>query len=145
MMIHNPNDADLYYQAGLLEEQQGRWDQALMDYQTAIRLTPELVEAYYRAGLVAERVGETYYLGKSRVVNGPQRQYAITVYRIAVQLNPEFADAYFRLGLTLLMAGELRQASETCQQLYRLDPHSERTLQLVQAIYDRYQAQPRQR
>lgn len=138
-IAQTPNDPDLYYQAGLLEEQQGRWDQALKDYQTAVQLDPEFLDAHYHAGLVWEQMGEMYYLGKSRVVTGPQRRKAIEAYLTTIRINPEFADGYYRLGLAYLMGGELRQASAACQELYRLEPDSRRTRQLVQRIYDWYQ------
>lgn len=136
-----PKDATLYYQAGLLEEQLGHWEQAIRDYQAAMRLNSSFVEAYYRAGRVTERLGETYYLGKSRVVKGTNLRYAISLYQAAIRIKPDFTDAYYYLSLASLMGGDLRQASEACQQVCRLEPDSERTRQLVQNIYDRYLSQ----
>lgn len=134
----SPKEANLYYQAGQLDEQLGRWEEALRDYQMVFQLNPEFVDAYYRAGHVSERLGETYFLGKSRVVKKPNLRYAISLYQRAIRLKPDFSDAYYVLSLAHLMDGDLRQASEACQQLCQLEPESERTRKLVQRIYEQY-------
>ena len=144
----NPDDALLYYRAGLLEEQGGNLEQALRDYQESINRKARVADAWYRTGTVWEKSGEIYDLRgmvKGRQVSGPQRRKAIDAYRAAIRSRPDFADALFRLCTVYLVGDELREANEAYQRLRQLEPKSDRTSQLLIMIYKRHQAQSRRR
>ena len=84
----NPDDALLYYRAGLLEEQRGNLDQAIRDYKESINKKARVPDAWYRTGIVWEKTGEIYDLkgmSKGRIVTGPQRRKAIDAYKAATR------------------------------------------------------------
>ena len=58
---------------------QGRYDEAIKEYSKAIRLNPELAEAYYNRGLTYKKLG--------------QLERAIEDYNAAIRLNPELAES----------------------------------------------------
>lgn len=140
----NPKDAMLYFQAGLLEERQSNWKQALKDYQMAIKFNSKWADAHYHVGIAWEQMGEVYYEGK-RTITGPQRQKAIDSYRAAIRLQPDFGDAYYRLSVTYLMSDDLRRANEAYQKLALLEPDTNRTRQLLRLIYAYHQERSQKR
>jgi|SaaInl7_100m_RNA_FD_contig_71_540283_length_2776_multi_3_in_0_out_0_1 tetratricopeptide (TPR) repeat protein len=144
----NPDDALLYYRAGLLEEQRGNLEQALRDYQESVNRKARVSDAWFRMGTVWEKSGELYDLKgmtKGRVVSGPQRRKAIDAYKAAVRARPDFADAHYRLCLVYLVGDDMREANESYQKLHDLEPKSDRTRQLLLMIYKRHQVQSRQK
>ena len=146
--LKNPDDALLYYRAGLLEEQRGNLDQAIRDYKESINKKARVPEAWYRTGIVWENLGEIYDLkgmSKGRVVSGPQRRKAIDAYKAAIRTRSDFADAFYRLCLVYLVGDDMREANEAYQKLHQLEPKSDRTRQLLLMIYKRHQVQSRQR
>lgn len=141
-------NASLFYRAGFLEEQQGNLYQALRDYADAVNQNARVADAWYRSGVVWEKLGEMYDLrsrDKGLVINGEQRQRAIESYQAAIEGRPDFADAYYRLSLVYLLGDDMREANEAYQKLHRLEPDTDRTRQLLLMIYKRHQQQSRRR
>ena len=144
----NPDDALLYYRAGLLEEERGNLEQALRDYHESVNRKARVSDVWYRMGTVWEKSGELYDLkgmSKGRVVSGPQRRKAIDAYKAAVRARPDFADAFYRLCLVYLVGDDMREANKAYQKLHNLEPKSDRTRQLLLKIYKRHQVLSRQR
>jgi|GEM_PF-2066295 tetratricopeptide (TPR) repeat protein len=141
-------NANLFYRAGFLEEQQGNLYQALRDYNDSVKKNTRVADANYRLGVVWEKLGEMYDLrsrDKGIVINAKQRQRAIEAYQSAVLGRPDFADAYYRLSLVYLLGDDMREANEAYQKLHRLEPETDRTRQLLLMIYKHHQQQSRQR
>ena len=46
----DPDDAETYFNSGYLRQQQGRYSDAIKDYDTAISKKEDYGEAYYRRG-----------------------------------------------------------------------------------------------
>lgn len=139
-------NAQLYFQAGLLEERLERWDNALRDFQMAIRRDSKLHEAYYHSGYVAEKIGESYELdpnqkAEGRTVKGPMRRYALDMYRNAVKLKPNYADALHRLCLAYVLSNDLPRSLDVYQRLKELEPGTNRTKELLSRVYDLQRAQ----
>lgn len=144
----DPKDAQLHYQAGLLEERLERWDNALRDFQMALTRNSKLTEAYYHSGLAAEKIGESYELdptptvqAEGRTVKGPMRRYALDMYKQAVKLKPNYTDAIHRLGLAYILSNDLPRALATYHRLKELEPRTNRTEELLSRVYDLQRAQ----
>ncbi|MEB3214956.1 MAG: tetratricopeptide repeat protein [Nostocales cyanobacterium 94392] len=86
---------------------QNRLDAAVQEYGEAIRLNPDLAEAYYNLGLA---------LHKQK-----QNQAAITAYRQALIVDPTMANAQYNLGLVLYQEGETEEAIAAYEQSIHLD------------------------
>jgi tetratricopeptide (TPR) repeat protein len=93
--------ADVHHRAGRLEE-------ALADYQNALRFDPGLYEACYNAGLIHQARG--------------QAAQAAACYRKALRIQPDLAPAWNNLGRIHVEAGEFKQASDCFLRAIRLKP-----------------------
>ncbi|MGA2787102.1 MAG: tetratricopeptide repeat protein [Verrucomicrobiota bacterium] len=90
----------------LLEKDQ--IDEAISQYQEAIRLTPDYAEAHYNLG--------TAFLKKD------QFDEAIDQFQEAIRLKPDYADAHFNLGTALGRKGQMDEAISQFQEAIRLTP-----------------------
>ena len=139
-------NAQLYYQAGLLEERLERWGDALRDFQAAIERNSKFAEAYYHAGFVAERVDETYELDpesgeRGRTVGGPMHRYAVDAYKRALASKPNYPDAQYRLCMAYLLSKDLSRAVDAYQKFKVLEPGTSRERELLSRVYDLQRAQ----
>ncbi len=87
----------------------GRTDEAISQFQEAIRQKADYADAHYNLGRVFSRKG--------------QLDQAVSQYRAAIRLNPDFAKAHNNLGNALFKEGRLDEAIEQLQAAIRLDPN----------------------
>jgi len=52
----NPGDPQIHFRFGMMLEEKGMFDRALTEYDTAVRLEPGLLLAYYRSARVSDRL-----------------------------------------------------------------------------------------
>ena len=74
------NDPIFYNNRGEVYLREGKFDEAIDDFNTAIEIQPEFVAAYNNRGLAYGRKGEN--------------DLAINDFNTAIELQPEFAEAY---------------------------------------------------
>ena len=88
--------------------EQGRYQEALAAYDSAIQLAPEASEAYQGKAVVLYRLG--------------QMAEALQSCEKALQLRPDFAEAqHIKVGI-LLTQGKLKEAMTSCEEAIRLCP-----------------------
>ncbi len=87
-----------------------RLTEAVREYQEAIRLKPDYVEAYNNLGIALARLG--------------RRDEAVTVLRAALEKRPSHARAHVNLGKVLLDQGKVRDAVAHFREAVRLQPDS---------------------
>ncbi len=85
-------------------------DQALKQYQLALKLNPRYAEAYNNEGAA--------YQGKLNYSS------AIKAYKRALKLNSRLAPSYRNLGLAYIEEGKYSKASPAFRKALQLDPHS---------------------
>jgi protein O-mannosyl-transferase len=107
-IARNPNSALAHTNLGALMTLQGKFDAAIFELQTAIRLTPDSVKAHDNLGVAFYRLGRI--------------DDAIREYRGALQLDPEFCDAHNNLGAALARSGHLSEAIEEFKASLRINP-----------------------
>ena len=78
------NDAVFYNNRGEVYLREGKVDEAIDDFNTAVKLQPELAAAYNNRGIAYNKKGEI--------------DKALNNYNIAIRVNPEFAEVYNNLG-----------------------------------------------
>ena len=76
--------AEVYFQMGKEKYELGNYENAVADYDMALRLNPDHADAYNNRGNVRYKLG--------------RYSAAITDYDMAIQLNPDHADAYNNRG-----------------------------------------------
>ena len=86
----------------------GQTDEAINQYQEAIRLKPDFADAHYNLGNVLGRKG--------------QLDEAISQYQEAIRLKPDFAEANNNFGFALGLKGQTDEAIRQFQEALRLKP-----------------------
>ncbi len=111
------------YNLGVALAKQGRNDEAIVEYQEALRLFPGYVEAHSNLGDALYAIGD---------LTG-----AIEQYREAIALNPELAAPRGGLGVALAVRGHVAEAVPHLQKAVDLDPRNiEYQCNLARALMD---------
>lgn len=104
-----PANGRAHHELGKALFEQGRPEEALTYYQTAIRLQPGVPEPHYNCGLTLSALGRP--------------AEAVEQYRAALRLQPEYADAHNNLGTVLLAQGRPAEAEVEFQAAVRIKPN----------------------
>jgi len=107
LVLRQPDNPALYISLGIVAHTQKKGDEAQAIIRKALDLDPNLAEAHYALGILAEhrRDGE-----------------AEAHYRRAVSLKPDFAEAYNNLGATLGRQGRPGEAEAAYRKAVDLNP-----------------------
>jgi tetratricopeptide (TPR) repeat protein len=131
------------YLEGVKLQQQGQLDAAIAAYQKALRLNPNMAEAYLNMGAALAAQGKqteaiaAYRQAITRNPNIPQAHHnlgnalaqqgqydeAIAAYQQAIRINPNYAKAYFNLGNIQAKQGQTEPAIANWQQAIRTNPN----------------------
>jgi tetratricopeptide (TPR) repeat protein len=98
-----------YYRQGVTFQQQGQLEAAIAQYQEAIRLNPNMAEAYLNMGAALAGIGK--------------QSEAIAAYREAIRANPNLAEAHHNLGNAFAQQGKLTEATQEYTQAIRINPN----------------------
>jgi tetratricopeptide (TPR) repeat protein len=101
-------DAEVYFQRGLVYSQKKDYDLAIDNYSQAIRRNPKNPSLYYNRGVAHSKKG-----------NYAQ---AIVDYTEAIRLNPKDADAVFNRAFAYKRKGEYDKAIADYTQVAQLNP-----------------------
>ena len=125
----SPRLATPYNNAAAALFQDGRYDEAMVYYKTALQLDPDNIYAYNNLGLVFAKIGLT--------------AKAVACYETAIKKEPHYASAYNNLGLLLAGLGRHREALTYYKTAIRYDPYNAQTYNnlgvelAVQGAYNR--------
>jgi len=138
----DPQNAEMFYMAGLVFEDQDKTDLAIENFQSAVEIEPELIEAWIELGKLwaskkkpialqffdnALRVDSTnitalhekaYYL--SNTLN--DLEGALAVYKKIIIAHPQYPDAYFNAGLLYLDMDSLDRAMDQFDLNIQVEP-----------------------
>jgi Flp pilus assembly protein TadD len=132
----------LFFYRGASEENRGRMDEALADYQKAIVLKPDFVLAYARSAKIHARqksyekalscyqkaleLGDpditTLYNSAIILMNLGKNLEATDALDSLLKRDPDYADAYYYLGILSIGRGETEKAKNLLQKFLQLDP-----------------------
>ena len=90
------------YNDGVELQEQGRLDEAIAQYGEAIRLNPQLFQAYFNREIIYAELGEY--------------QRAIEDYDQAISIDPDLALAYANRAMAYIGLGENSEAQESVEQ-----------------------------
>jgi tetratricopeptide (TPR) repeat protein len=105
----NPHFAKAYNNLGLAFSDQGRFSEAIVQYEKALKLKPHMPEALNNLGIALAKQG--------RMAEAADR------YLMALQWKPAYADAHNNMGVTLEQQGEIQQAIYHFREALRLNPN----------------------
>ena len=94
-----------HYSLGGVYQQQGKYEQALQEMETCIRLIPQNLPAYYKQGEI--------YLQQDRL------DEAFKSFKMVLGIKPNWVYAYYGLGSVYLKRGELNAARATFEKAIR--------------------------
>jgi tetratricopeptide (TPR) repeat protein len=132
-----------YYNRGVAYERMGQYDKAIEDYNRAITLNPNYVEAYCNRGGTYEKMDqydkaiedynraitlnpnyiETYYNRGVTYEKMDQYDKAIEDYNRAITLNPNYIEAYYNRGVAYEKMGQYNKAIENYSIVINLNPN----------------------
>ena len=110
----------------MLCEGQGRYDEAIASYETAIRIEPKVAGARSNmAGLLENLAGQSR--GGPQAAEFMRRAQVLRAEELPLlgrdaDLAPDNANVQYRYGLALYLAGELDKAMERLERAVELDP-----------------------
>ena len=128
----------------MLCEGQGRYDEAIKAYETAIRVEPNMTGARTNLASLLERLVRELPAGQAaqfmqRV--SELRAAELPLLRRDANLAPENAGVQYRFGLALYLAGEMDQAMERLNRAAELEPEIEDFRQARDLLKEKLQEQ----
>jgi tetratricopeptide (TPR) repeat protein len=102
-------DADNCQFCGFAFYLQGRWDEAIVQYQRALQISPDYA-------LATDNLGNAF-LQKGRVGD------AVALFQKALQIDPTYADAHVSLGNVLFQEGKVDKAADQFQKALQIKPN----------------------
>jgi tetratricopeptide (TPR) repeat protein len=137
-----PNNPRARNDLGLALAQLGRVQEAIGQYEQALRLKPDFAEAHYNFGVALVGQGRLQsaigHYEQALQINpndaevhnslgialqqAGRVQEAIGHYERALQVRPRFADAHNNLGIALMGQGRLQEAIDHYEQALRIQP-----------------------
>ena len=105
----NQLSAWAFNRRGQLKAEAGRTQEALLDFDDAIRANPQLWRALHNRGVLRAQTG--------------QFEPAFDDFNLTIEFNPEFAKAYSNRAALFVVAGDLPAALEDYGRSIELDPN----------------------
>jgi tetratricopeptide (TPR) repeat protein len=103
-----PITANDFFYSGVKKGEQEDWQGAIADFSDALRLNPNLIEAYNNRGTAYSIIG--------------QNEKAIVDYNEAIRLKPTDPEAYYNRGVTYREIKDYPKAIADFSQSIRLSP-----------------------
>ncbi len=118
-----PEDSYAHYQLGNVLFRQEKKEDAIIEYQKAIRLDSKYALAHNAIGLV--------------YASQQQWEQAIAEYRKALSINPDYGDALTNLALTLWQQGKRDEATASLEKalnIFKAQQRSDKAQQIQQML-----------
>ena len=132
-----------HFNLGVAYTREGRTEDAIKKFLTAIQLNPDLVDARYNLGLAYARQGRTqdavreyqttialdsdYFMAHNNLANTylaqGRTEDAIREYKKAIEIDPGFANVHYNLGLAYTAQGRSEDAIKEFITAIKLDPN----------------------
>lgn len=109
IITKSPLKDRIHHNLGFVYVNQGRLNEAIGEYLTALKINPEFVDAYNNLGVAYFKQG--------------QIDDAIKSFQTAIELKPDFSDARNNLAIAYYNQGKTQEAMKEYEILMRIDPN----------------------
>ena len=109
VLARNPNCWLGHYNLGNALLQKGGFDDAVAQYEKALKIYPNYLEAHGNLGLALFQKGEV--------------DDALAEYQKALEINPSYVQAHYNLGVALFQKGQLDEAMAQFQKALEINPN----------------------
>jgi Flp pilus assembly protein TadD len=123
VVVNSPAKARAHGSLGSAYQKRGRYDEAALEYETAIKLDQKDAASYNNLGTV-------YQLGQ-------KWEDAASMYRKAVVLDPKNVKARYNLGTVLTKLGRYNEAEAELREAVRLKPDYDAAHNALGIVYAR--------
>ncbi len=144
-----PANQFVHMNYGIVLEALQKNKEALAEYQTAIKLDPKMVQAYYSMGLLQDKMGQidagvdslkkalvlepdnsfiNYDLGVLYAKKNDYKNSALYSKKAVEGVGAEFAEAYNNYGYALAQLGQYQESLVAVEQSLKIKPDSAATL-----------------
>ena len=103
-----PKSVNLFNIIGAVNKSLGKLDDAIIAYQNALSIKPDLAETHYNMGNALKDQGKL--------------EEAIEAYNKAIAIKPDYAEAYYNMGIVLKDQGKLEEAIEAYDNAVSVKP-----------------------
>ncbi len=100
--------ANKHSDLGHMYHEVGAYEEALREYEKALKLCPEFADIHNRMGITLREAG-AYEEAARRFIH-------------AIELNPNYVEAHANLGLLYFKMGDVARAIRTLERAHELDP-----------------------
>jgi len=108
MIAENPECANAHYNLGVMLMRQGKWDEAIEEFEEAILNSGRMFEGYVNLGYI--------YLMKGELEN------VVKANLRAIEIEPRYARGYANLGFAYLQLGKTDEAIDALKKAIELNP-----------------------
>lgn len=121
--IPKSHTALAYYKIGRLYLKKDLYDEAIMNFEQAVKLNPDFYEVYNDLGIA---------YGKKGLIDK-----AINEFQVSLKINPDYAVAHYNMGITFEGIGFYKKALSEYQIALELDPADEKTKSRINILQNR--------
>ena len=103
-----PDDFEVHYNLGLVQQELGLLDEAVSSYRRALQINPAYAQGHNNLGVTLQELGRL--------------DQAEASYREAIAVDPNYVNAYYNLGIVLQALGRFAEAESIHRQTLSLSP-----------------------
>lgn len=103
-----PNDFEVHYNLGLVQQELGLLEEAASSYRRALQINPAYAQGHNNLGVTLQQLGRL--------------SEAEASYREAIANDPDYVNAYYNLGIVLQALGRPAEAEAIHRQTLALNP-----------------------
>jgi tetratricopeptide (TPR) repeat protein len=131
-----PNDHKAHFELGNILEEEGRFAEALPEFEIASRLYPNLGEIWFHLSRMADRAGNHQQAEAARARLAALQKYRVEFKALVEQLkkNPKNTLIQVKVGQVLEKQGKPREAAIQYLDVLRREPNNQAALASLEAL-----------